>query len=779
MGLVKYLRIFKDFKFNSITVACDSQVVLQWILSDPNKCKKKVFVSNRLKDIKGYENEILNNYNIHINYKYVPTDSNPADLLTRGLSLDSFKQQLNFWLHGPDFINSEKVKWPASNLCCLSSDSQNIVMATQAEPVPIAPAMISLDNFSKFSIAVNVAKNVIQFCSKAGGLTREKRQERWGSDDYQECAKLYIIQSVQHQCFAEEIKFLKDPRDKLVPNLVRNYNLFLDKFGTVRSDCRVGKNLFFDYEVLNPILLPKQHKLTELIIVDAHVRVKHLGIQSTLNKVRITGFRLMKPYLSVRAAISDCHVCKRFNNLSFKYPHLTNLPAHRVNMVRPYMHVGVDFTGHLIIKDQVKLKNRIFKFERKVYILIFTCLNVRACHIELVPEMSTDHFVLAMVRFCNEYGIPSHLYSDNARSFISGVNVMEKVFTSDEFQEKFGVYDIKHVRIPVYSPWVGATWERLIRVVKNCLKKTISRQKLDYFQLKTVLSDIQLAINSRPLTYRCADEDGLEILTPNKFLRPHVETNLIVRNPREILTETASRKDLVKSLSIREKMVTHFKDLWYESYLLSLRSLYKNLHETEFVNKIKVNDLVLIKNPVKARQHWRLGRVIQLIYGSDNKVRTVKLLRGDAKYRQGVRKLELHSIKNLYPLELSITHNHVADSEVDQNLLNLEVEDLSAEIDEPHANFEDQDESENIDPTINFNENLEPEELQSFNDQVVETETLEDNSPSIGPTDPPLNVVNEPEQATNEESEGPPNVSSRRRVRRAIRRPLDNDFIWE
>ena len=104
---------------------------------------------------------------------------------------------------------------------------------------------------------------------------------------------------------------------------------------------------------------------------------------------------------------------------------------------------------------------------------------------------------------------------------------MEQVFTSNEFQEKFGVYDIKHVRIPVYSPWVGATWERLIRVVKDCLKRTISRQKLNYFQLKTVLSDIQLAINSRPLTYRCAEEDGLEILTPNKFLRPHVESTKI------------------------------------------------------------------------------------------------------------------------------------------------------------------------------------------------------------------------------------------------------------
>ena len=779
MGLVEYLKVFKLFDICNIIVACDSQVVLQWILSDPVKCKKKVFVANRLKDIKRFEAEISNDYNIQINYKYVPTNSNPADLLTRGLSLDSFKQQLIFWLNGPDFINMDKVNWPSSNLCCLSPDSQNIVMATQAVPIPIAPAVISLENYSKFTRALNVVTNIIKFCSKRGVLTSERRKERWGSDDYQDCAKLYLIQSVQQQCFAQEIEFLKDPRDKSVPELIRNYNLFLDKFGTVRSDCRVGKNVFFDYEVLNPILLPKNHKLTSLIIIDAHNRVKHLGIQSTLNKVRISGFRLMKPYLSVKSAISPCIICKRFNNLSYKYPHMTNLPTHRVNMVRPYMHVGVDYTGHIMIKDQVKLDKKIIKFERKVYILIFTCLNVRACHIELIPEMSTDHFVLAMVRFCNEYGIPSHLYSDNAKSFISGVHIMEKVFTSNEFQEKIGVYDIKHVRIPVFSPWVGSVWERLIRVVKDCLKRTISRQKLDYFQLKTVLSDIQLAINSRPLTYRCADDDGLEILTPNKFLRPHVEANLIVRNPRENLIETASRKDLVKSLSVREKMVAYFKGLWYESYLLSLRSLYKNLHETEFVNKIKVNDLVVIKNPVKARQHWRLGRVIELISGSDNKVRAVKLLRGDAKYRQGVRKLELHSIKNLYPLELSITHNHVDDSEVDQNLLNLEVEDLSAEIDDPNNNYGDLDETDSAGPTLQYTYNLEPEELQSFHDQDIVSETVEDISIEQGPSEPSLNIVNETEQVSNREPESSSNVSSRGRVRKAASRPLDNDFIWE
>ena len=60
--------------------------------------------------------------------------------------------------------------------------------------------------------------------------------------------------------------------------------------------------------------------------------------------------------------------------------------------------------------------------------------------------------------------------------------------------------------------------------------------------------------------------------------------------------------------------------------------MYKDLHETDFTNQIDVNDLVVIKNPARNRQHRRQGRVIELIHGSDGKVCSVKLLRGDANY---------------------------------------------------------------------------------------------------------------------------------------------------
>ena len=136
---------------------------------------------------------------------------------------------------------------------------------------------------------------------------------------------------------------------------------------------------------------------------------------------------------------------------------------------------------------------------------------------ELIPDMSTTQFVLAFVRFANIYGIPTHIYSDNAKSFIAGVNHISTVFASQKFKEAFEIYNIKHVTIPLYAPWIGAVWERMIKTVKICLQKTIGRHKPTYFRLLTILSDIQHTIDSRSLTYRYSSEDGLDALKPIAF----------------------------------------------------------------------------------------------------------------------------------------------------------------------------------------------------------------------------------------------------------------------
>ena len=114
---------------------------------------------------------------------------------------------------------------------------------------------------------------------------------------------------------------------------------------------------------------------------------------------------------------------------------------------------------------------------------------------ELVDYVNTHSFVLAMIRFINIYDIPSHIYSDNAWSFLAGGNLFTKKNTSSEFTHRLGRYDIKHLTIPMYSPWFGSVWEILIKIVKNCMYKSINRGKTSYFDLLTELSDIQNAVN--------------------------------------------------------------------------------------------------------------------------------------------------------------------------------------------------------------------------------------------------------------------------------------------
>ena len=78
---------------------------------------------------------------------------------------------------------------------------------------------------------------------------------------------------------------------------------------------------------------------------------------------------------------------------------------------------------------------------------------------ELVDDMSTHSFVLTTIRFINIYGIPSYIYSDNARSFVASCNLFTKMYTSSEFTHRLGKYDIKHLTILMYSPWLGSVYE--------------------------------------------------------------------------------------------------------------------------------------------------------------------------------------------------------------------------------------------------------------------------------------------------------------------------------
>ncbi|MCG8432139.1 MAG: transposase family protein, partial [Candidatus Omnitrophica bacterium] len=135
----------------------------------------------------------------------------------------------------------------------------------------------------------------------------------------------------------------------------------------------------------------------------------------------------------------------------------------------PFSVIGMDFAGPVYCSDFPNQKH---------YILIFTCAVVRAVHLELTESMNVDDFILALRRFVSRRGLPSAIFSDNAKTFIA---------VSDRLLAFLGPNCPKFIRINPLSPWWGGWWERLVKSVKSALKKSIGKYIMRRKEVETHL----------------------------------------------------------------------------------------------------------------------------------------------------------------------------------------------------------------------------------------------------------------------------------------------------
>ena len=593
-------------KVQGITICVDAQIVLSWVLTGNVKAKN-VFANNRVKDICKMRTETKDKFNVDLTFVYILTNDNQVDLLTRGISYNFFAKNSTFWEHGPEYLSSDLTSWPSQNLGCLSEKSKQLSITAATVSIAEVTALFPINKFSKLSKLLRVTAAVFMFIKKL------RRQE----SSKLECVNLarkYWIKNEQSKYFSNELQFLNKEVSK-APPLVRNLNLFLDEEHIIRSKGILDNCTYFSYDARNPVLVPKYSYLTELFVQEAHADCKHLGAAATLGAIRRGGLWIPQGRTAVRSVISKCVTCKKINSFAFKYPKVTQFYRDKVNFTQPFRHTGVDFTGHLY----VKLGDNVTKF----YVLVFTCLNIRAVHLELIPSMTVRDFLFAFIRFCNLYTIPLSVYSDNAQSFLGAMGILADSYTDNEFNSYLLKNNIRHIKIPLYSAWAGAAWERLIRTIKNCLYKTIGRKRMEYFELITLLSDIQNSINSRPLTYL---NDNFDSISPNSFLKLDTGGSVVLDGIAAGDLELPDRVTLSRSLEKRAELVSAFHEQWVDLYLLSLRENARDIFQDDWNKRIAVGDVVLISSPNKSRHLWQMGRVTELLPGRDGVVRIVRVM---------------------------------------------------------------------------------------------------------------------------------------------------------
>lgn len=349
----------------------------------------------------------------------------------------------------------------------------------------------------------------------------------------------------------------------------------------------------------------------------------------------------------MKRVIRECVLCKRLNRLAFAYPKLTDLSKERVRLLKPFNDTAIDYTGHVYVYEGDGTA-------RKVYIVLYTCMAIRAIHLDLVPDLTVKSFIQSFRRFCSAHCVPQSIYTDNARYFLASQRVLNNLFLSDEFKEHLQEHRIHHKTIPVYASWVGGVYERQVKTIKRCLHKSVGKAMLDYFELSTHLAEIQNVVNSRPITYVSSELNDLEPLTPNKILKVHTNPRLqMVEDPDDTdplwqQQHNETHDQLNEIINRQEKMIDKYRKMWYSQYLLSLRETTRDVFQTVWFDKIAVGDVVLIDTKDRPRIYWQMGRVIQLIHGPDGLVRQVMV-----KTSGGVGR---YSLRLLHPLEIQSTH---------------------------------------------------------------------------------------------------------------------------
>lgn len=155
------------------------------------------------------------------------------------------------------------------------------------------------------------------------------------------------------------------------------------------------------------------------------------------------------------------------------------LPRDRVKETTPFDIVGVDFCGTLYCHTQPP-------YDSRVYIAVFSCAVTRAVHLEFTSDLTAQAFLLAFQRFFARRGILGTVYSDNARAFHSCARQL-RLLSSEDVINYASSQCIHWKFIAEHASWWGGFWERVIRTIKDALKRCLGCSCLTYEELRTIL----------------------------------------------------------------------------------------------------------------------------------------------------------------------------------------------------------------------------------------------------------------------------------------------------
>ena len=375
----------------------DSMVVLGYIKNP--MVRYHTFVANRVSAIHaGSEPD---------QWRHVASGDNPADMISRGTSIQELNQSY-LWAHGPKFISEPVENWPG---CQETSTPSN----DDPEVKRVCPVLLNaddglLDDFNSYHSSWLLLRRRVALLLRLKDWLRQKVAGRDRPDVRKpvtaaelNAAEVALVGYVQKREFP--LFFAKEfpAKGSLAP-----FTPFLDSDGLLAVGGRVARG-DLPVRIKQPVILPKNHHMTDLVVRDTHLQFGHSGREHVLSSIR-ERYWIINGRLAVRRVLSKCIVCKRWNVRPANQL-MGDLPKGRVDMSSPpFTNVGVDFFGPFMVKRGRSLQKR--------YGCLFTCMTVRAVHLEVSFSLDTDSFVHCLHRFMSRQGCPKRIFCDNGTNFV-------------------------------------------------------------------------------------------------------------------------------------------------------------------------------------------------------------------------------------------------------------------------------------------------------------------------------------------------------------------------
>jgi len=607
----------------------DSKVALFWIKGTTKEWKP--WVENRVNEIRKIVPADF--------WSHCPGTENPADIPSRGIAPAELASS-KLWRYGPDWlINGNPVQEEEDSLDipeeCMKEIRSTHCNFTQASQTTLdLNAIIPCKNLSDLRRLLRVTGYVLMFV-KLCRLRRasEVIETELSAVDVAEAETLWV---------KEMQKSLLDHKD--FQNWKRQFDLFLEE-GIWRCGGRIS-NANIPYSAKYPIVLMKSHHLAVLIAQDAHERVMHNKVKETLTEIR-SRYWIIRGRQFVRQIIHKCVICRKLEGTPYALPPPPPLPDFRVTEQPPFMYTGVDFAGPLYVKTQGLVEMK------KVWLSLFTCCVTRAVHLDIVPDLTAENFLRCFKRFTARRGVPLRMISDNGKTFKSAAKSISTMLRDSVVQGHSAGKGVQWSFNLEKAPWWGGLFERLIKSTKRCLKKTIGQARITYDELLTVVTEVEMILNSRPLTY-VSTEDSEEPLTPSHLLMGRRILSLPDQSAacRDDDDWHGVTKELLNKQARHLSMtMQHFWKRWRGEYLLQLRECHRQGVKCK-PQRLKQGEIVQLHNEKCIRGLWKLAKIERLLKGADGQVRGAVIRVASSKSSS---KTLRRPLSCLYPLEIECT----------------------------------------------------------------------------------------------------------------------------